>query len=121
MPALVAQVDAILATRNRDEWGALFDKSEIIWGPVLSLDEVTRDAQAEAIGMFPSIHHPQLGDYKTVGNPMRFGGCDVRPRGPAPETGAQTRAILSEAGLTQEEIATLEARGIAGAGPKRAG
>jgi crotonobetainyl-CoA:carnitine CoA-transferase CaiB-like acyl-CoA transferase len=38
---------------------------------------------------------------------MRFATADVRPRGPAPALGADTRAVLAEAGIDTAEIDRL--------------
>lgn len=111
MVTLVSEIDDLLAMKSRDEWGAIFDAVGLIWGPVLTLDEVSRDAQAEAIGMFPEIEHPEKGRYRSVRAPMRFANADVRPRGPAPEVGQHTRSVLGEAGFSAEEIDTLIAQG----------
>ncbi len=116
MAELVDAVDAVLAARSRDEWGAIFDREGMVWGPVLTLDEVAGDPQAEAIGMFPSIEHPQLGSYRSVRAPMRFRDLDVRPRAPAPRLGEHTRDALTRAGLEEDEIDRLLAGGALGEG-----
>lgn len=114
MAELVDAIDEILAARSRDEWGEIFDREGLVWGPVLTLDEVPRDRQAEAIGMFPEIEHPERGRYRSVRAPMRFARAEVRPRGPAPEVGEHTRAVLEEAGLPAAEIDGLFAAGVIG-------
>lgn len=111
MVTLVSEIDDILAMKSRDEWGEIFDAVGLIWGPVLTLDEVSRDPQAEAIGMFPEIEHPEKGRYRSVRAPMRFANTEVKPRGPAPEVGQHTRALLAESGFSPEEIDTLIAEG----------
>jgi crotonobetainyl-CoA:carnitine CoA-transferase CaiB-like acyl-CoA transferase len=111
MVTLVSEIDDILAGRSRDEWGEIFDSVGLIWGPVLTLDEVATDPQAEAIGMFPEIEHPERGAYRTVRAPMRFGSADVKPRGPAPEVGQHTREVLEGAGFRPEEIEALLTEG----------
>jgi len=116
MPELVALVDAALATKSRDEWGELFDAAGIIWGPVLSLNEVAQDPQAHALGLFPEISHPELGDYRSVNIPMRFANADVKPRGPSPVLGEHTQSLLLEAGLNPQEIEELATQGIIGVG-----
>ena len=114
MREIVDGIDAALAKRSRDEWGRIFDEAGIIWGPVLSLDEVANDPQAHAIGLFPKIDHPEIGSYPTVNAPMRFANADVRPRGPAPRIGEHGDAILAQAGLAAGEIDELRAAGILG-------
>jgi crotonobetainyl-CoA:carnitine CoA-transferase CaiB-like acyl-CoA transferase len=111
MAELVAAIDSLLAARSRDEWGAIFDRAGLIWGPVLTLEEVAQDGQAEAIGMFPQIAHAELGSYRTVRAPMRFRDADVRPRGPAPAIGQHTREVLRQAGLDADEIERMVAAG----------
>jgi crotonobetainyl-CoA:carnitine CoA-transferase CaiB-like acyl-CoA transferase len=111
MPILVDGIDQALAARSRDEWGEIFDDQGLIWGPVLTLDEVSRDKQAHAIGMFPEIEHPQMGPYRSVNIPFRFRSADVRPRGPAPAIGQHSRQILSDMGFTDSDINDLIEQG----------
>ncbi|HSG90394.1 MAG TPA: CoA transferase [Pseudomonadales bacterium] len=114
MREVVEGIDAALAAKGRDEWGRIFDEVGLIWGPVLSLDEVAVDPQAEAIGVFPEIDHPEIGTYRTVAAPIRFSTADVRPRGPSPTIGEHGEEILTEAGLDAQEIAALRAAGTVG-------
>jgi crotonobetainyl-CoA:carnitine CoA-transferase CaiB-like acyl-CoA transferase len=114
MSELVDAIDEILSARSRDEWGEIFDRGGLVWGPVLTLDEVSRDRQAEAIGMFPTIEHPAFGAYRSVRAPMRFRSADVRPRGPAPGVGQHTRQVLGEVGYSADEIDRLFEGGALG-------
>jgi crotonobetainyl-CoA:carnitine CoA-transferase CaiB-like acyl-CoA transferase len=114
MADLVAAIDLVLAARSRDDWGHIFDREGLIWGPVLTLEEVAQDRQAEAIGMFPEIEHAQLGSYRSVRIPMRFRNADVGPRGPAPRMGEHTVEVLRGAGLSADEIDHLVAQGAIG-------
>lgn len=115
MAELVPLIDETLASAARDEWGERFDANGIIWGPVLALNEVASDAQAEAIGLFPSIEHPEYGAYRTVNIPMRFGHSDVHPRGSSPVVGQHSRAVLEQLGLDGDAIDALIAAGTIGA------
>ena len=112
MPVLVPLIDEALASKSRDEWGVIFDKAGIIWGPVLGLHEVATDPQAAAINLFPSIHDEEIGDYRTVSIPMRFKTADVRPRGRSPKIGEHTRSVLTEFGFDAATIDTLLADNI---------
>ncbi len=112
MPELIGIIDAALAKRGRDEWGEIFDKAGLIWGPVMGLHEVPRDPQAIALGMFPKIEHPSVGSYTTVNIPMRFSNADVHPRGPAPSLGQHTQSILSETGFSETDIENMKSEGI---------
>jgi crotonobetainyl-CoA:carnitine CoA-transferase CaiB-like acyl-CoA transferase len=114
MAELVAEIDQALAARSRDEWGEIFDRAGLIWGPVLALHEVASDPQAQAIGLFPDVEHAGIGSYRTVGIPMRFATADVKPRGPSPELGEHTRALLEELGLDAAAIDRLVDAAIVG-------
>jgi crotonobetainyl-CoA:carnitine CoA-transferase CaiB-like acyl-CoA transferase len=114
MAELVDGIDEALSARGRDEWGRIFDAEGLIWGPALALDEVVRDDQAAALGLFPTVEHPERGAYRTVSIPLRFRDADVRPRGRAPELGADTRDVLTSAGYTDDELDDLAARGVIG-------
>ncbi len=112
MPEIVDGIDEALSAKGRDEWGEIFDANGIIWGPVLALHEVAEDPQAEALGMFPPIEHPEMGPYRSVAMPMKFKTAEVGPRSPAPLLGEHTDEILSETGMTEEQITQLRSAGI---------
>ncbi len=114
MAELIDIMDAALAKRSRDEWGEIFDKAGLIWGPVMGLHEVPQDPHAIELGMFPDIDHPENGKYRTVNIPMRFNGADVKPRGPSPAIGEHTNNILEGLGLSGDEITRLRNNEIIG-------
>ena len=114
MADIVHGIDEALSARSRDEWGALFDEAGLIWGPVLALHEVANDAQADALGLFPTVTHPERGAYRTVAAPMRFHTAQVGPRSSSPTVGAHTDEVLGDAGFSASDIADLLARGIIG-------
>jgi crotonobetainyl-CoA:carnitine CoA-transferase CaiB-like acyl-CoA transferase len=113
MAALIDILDEVMATKPLAEWGRICDDAGLIWGPASSIDELARDPQAEAIGLFPSIEHPE-GAFRTVAAPMRIAGADIRPRGPAPAVGADTVDVLAEIGYTADEAAALGEAGVVG-------
>jgi len=112
MAELTDLIDEALAAKSRDEWGPIFDEAGVIWGPVLGLHEVADDPQAHALGLFPEVNHPDIGNYRTVNIPMRFGNTDVKPRGPAPLLGEHTRSVLANAGIPDSEVDALLTQNI---------
>ena len=86
MPALTDLLDEVFATRTMAEWGRIFDEAGLIWGPASSIDELAADPQAAAVGIFPTIEHPD-GDFRTVGAP----DAHLRRRHPPARPGAGAR------------------------------
>jgi crotonobetainyl-CoA:carnitine CoA-transferase CaiB-like acyl-CoA transferase len=109
---LIADLDAIFATRTREEWGRIFDaEKDLWWAPVNTVDEVLADPQAAAAGAFVEVPD---GDSTTLlpATPVDFGGTPWAPRAMAPELGQHTDAILGELGRGASEIAALREAGI---------
>jgi crotonobetainyl-CoA:carnitine CoA-transferase CaiB-like acyl-CoA transferase len=115
MSVLTDLMDPLFAERTLAEWGELFDAEGFIWGPGSTIADFAADPQAEAVGLFPTIDHPD-GAFRTIGAPLSIAGADVRPRGPAPEIGEHTAAVLTELGLDEAELAQLVEGGIVGPG-----
>jgi crotonobetainyl-CoA:carnitine CoA-transferase CaiB-like acyl-CoA transferase len=93
-------------------WRERLNAAGLLWAPALELPEVCEDEQARAIGIFASVQHPVAGRFDTVAAPFRLAG--VRVRGPAPEYGAHTWAVLGEIGLPEEEVVRLAEAGAFG-------
>ena len=112
MPQLTVLMDEVLATRTLGEWGRVFDDEGFIWGPGSTVAEFAADRQAEADQLYPTISHPDAGEFRTVAGPVRIAGADIAPRGPAPEVGQHTSDVLTELGLPAEELRALADGGI---------
>jgi crotonobetainyl-CoA:carnitine CoA-transferase CaiB-like acyl-CoA transferase len=108
--ALIAELDAIFATRSRDEWAKVFEaEPDLWWAPVQSADEVLADPQVHAAGGFVEVPD---GDATTLlpATPVDFEGTPGAPRAMAPSLGQHTDAILAELGRQPAEIARLRAQ-----------
>lgn len=112
MAEIIPAIDEITVHKSLDEWGALSDKYQLRWAPVLALHEVAEDPQAEAIGMFPEIELEGVGKYRSVRSPFRFHNADVGPKQRAPKLGAQSLEVLKELGKSDEDIERLKAANI---------
>lgn len=114
MAALTKELDETLATKSRWQWGELFDAEGIVWAPIQALDDVVRDPQAQAIGVFCDIPDTEVGTIRSVRIPMRFHTADVGPLGPPPAAGEHTDEVLQQLGLDTDDIAQLRRDNVIG-------
>jgi crotonobetainyl-CoA:carnitine CoA-transferase CaiB-like acyl-CoA transferase len=112
---LIPAVEAHFAERDYAEWRAILDAAGLIYAPVPTLTEVLADEQPRAMGAFTTIEdHPRHGRFELLDTPFRIQGADIGVRGPAPDVGEHTVAVLEEAGIPAEAVAELAARGAFG-------
>ncbi len=101
------------AQKTLAEWERILDHHALIWSPVRTLAEAIEDPQAHANDVFPKIQHPTLGEFETVGPPVKLSAYEMKADRPGPALGAHNREILREAGLTEAEIDALTGQGQA--------
>jgi crotonobetainyl-CoA:carnitine CoA-transferase CaiB-like acyl-CoA transferase len=106
-PALIAELEKVLATRSLDAWRTRFDAAGLIWSPVNRIDEAIDDPQARALGYIQEIEHASAGTFETVGPPFRIEGMRLGAPKPISDLHADAEEILREAGLDETEIRRL--------------
>ncbi len=110
-PALVAILDELFRNRTRDEWSTAFEAHDVWWAPLNAVDDLLADAQVWASGAFG----PEGADAgPVVATPVDFSAEPIRLSPLGPEVGADTAAVLGEAGISPAGIAALEGAGIIG-------
>jgi crotonobetainyl-CoA:carnitine CoA-transferase CaiB-like acyl-CoA transferase len=95
-------------------WYARLDEFGCLWSPVALLPDVIRDPQLRTLGAFERIDLPGGGSYETLAAPFEIAGADVHARGPAPQPGEHTYAVLQEAGFSPDDIAGLAEQRVFG-------
>jgi crotonobetainyl-CoA:carnitine CoA-transferase CaiB-like acyl-CoA transferase len=111
---LIALLDDVFATRTRQQWGDLFDRFDLVWGPVQSINEVVHDPQAHALGAFARVPHRSGDEIDVLRSPIEFGATPGSIRKGAPELGEHTEEVLLESGYTWADIAVLKEKGAIG-------
>ncbi len=112
--AVNAAIAEVTRTRSVAEWVALFAEAGIPCGPINTIDQVFADPQVQHLGLARPVSHPRLGEERLVASAITLQGVPKDIRSAAPEAGADTEAVLREAGYTAAEIAALRAEGVAG-------
>jgi len=111
---LIALLDEIFATQTLAHWAEVFDRYELVWGPVQTVAEVIRDPQARAIGAFEKVPHRCGDEIELLRSPVEFGATPATIRRMAPELGKHTEEVLLEHGYTWDDIAGLKGQGAIG-------
>ncbi len=112
--ALTADIETIFAQYELAHWAARMDEAGLIWAPVAKVTEVIANPQVREMGWIAEVEHPEHGHFETLDTPFKLYGSDTGVRGPAPENGQHTFEVLSELGITEEELADLATNGVIG-------
>lgn len=110
---MTARVTARLRTNTMEYWCAEFARIRVPVAPVHLKEQLPDDPQALANDYFTSFEHELVGSVRVVGPPVAFSASPLAADRPSPLLGADTRAILGEAGLNAPAIDDLLARGVA--------
>ncbi|HEU0129601.1 MAG TPA: CaiB/BaiF CoA-transferase family protein [Mycobacteriales bacterium] len=109
---LRARLEAIFATRTRDEWLDLLVSADCCVGPVNDLAEAFADPQVRARGMVAERALADGTAFPELGVVPRLAATPGRTGGPAPALGADTDAVLAGLGLDADAVAGLRAEGV---------
>lgn len=104
--ALRERFAAIFRTRTRDDWCAIMEGTDICFAPVLGFDEITSHPHIAARGTFLEND----GVWQPAPAPRFSRTVPARPA-TAVRIGADTEAILADAGYDAARIAALRAAG----------
>lgn len=105
-PALHALFDGVFRTRTQDAWTAVFDGTDACVTPVVEADSL------EAFG-----HNADRAVFRRVGGVLQPNPAPRFSRTPSvagisPAAGADSRAILTEVGISEVELAELIGAGV---------
>ena len=108
---MYSMVEALAPSRTTAEWTRLLDQAQIPNAPVCKASDLFEDPHLVWRQLFKKYPHPSEGEVMMVEPPMRMSKTPPAIRTMAPLLGADSRAILAEAGVAAADIDALKNSG----------
>lgn len=109
--ALVAELNAVFASRDFAAWRAALADLQGVWAPLQSPAEVIEDLQAIENGFVTRVDIDAETSYLVGASPAQFDECPIGALRGGPGYGEHSDAVLGEIGLDAAAIAALRASG----------
>jgi len=106
---LIAELDAVFATRSADDWAERLDAAGVPAGKIRGVLDAVEAAAAAGRDPRVTVEHPTIGSLDLIGSPIRTDG--MPPPAPPPLLGQDTREVLTELGVAEVELERLNRRG----------
>src|SRR5216110_2795461 len=106
------EIEAIIRTRDRDEWFALLTKADVCVGKVYEVEEMVRDPQVNHRRMIVDVEHPKHGRVRQVGVAIKLSDTPGAIRSAAPLPSEHTENVLKDLGLSAADIGRLRDTGV---------
>ncbi len=107
-----AQVQARFLTRTTNEWINDFEDAGLPAGPLRLKDEILDDEQSWANDYLVRSRHETVGEMTTVGPAVHLDESPLAATRPPPMLGQHTLDILTEAGLSADDIHAMGQDGV---------
>lgn len=109
---LYAFVSGAMVARSSAEWVKILLEADIPVTPLHDLDTLMEDEHLTAVGYLPVVEHPSEGKVREVRVPTTWTESQPSIRRQPPRLGEHSVEVLREAGLSQQQIDALIARGV---------
>jgi len=117
---LIAEIEAVSATKPAAFWLERLHVAGVPAGPVSSYAEALSDEHTLAREMVVEAEHADAGRVKMLGIPVKLSATPGAVRRAPPRLGEHTDEIMGELGYRDEEIAGLRARDVIAGSPNGA-
>jgi crotonobetainyl-CoA:carnitine CoA-transferase CaiB-like acyl-CoA transferase len=108
------EIEAIIRTRDRDDWYERLVKADVCVGKVYDVEEMVTDPQVLHRKMIVDLQHPTLGTVREVGIAIKLSETPGTIRSAAPSSGQHTDAVLKDLGYGSSDIEALRTKGVIG-------
>jgi crotonobetainyl-CoA:carnitine CoA-transferase CaiB-like acyl-CoA transferase len=101
-----------LRLRTTEEWLDLLATKDVWCAPVQGFDELVDDPQVAHNDLLATVEHPNGGELRVVGIPVRFSATPGSVRSGPPGVGQHTDEVLASAGFSADEIRAFHDDGV---------
>jgi crotonobetainyl-CoA:carnitine CoA-transferase CaiB-like acyl-CoA transferase len=105
-------LESEFAKKDAQTWIERCVKASVPCGPINNFAEAMSDPHFLARGMVEEVEHPVFGNMKMIGMPAKFSKTPSSIRTSAPVMGRDTDAVLSDLGLSADQIGDLRVSGV---------
>jgi crotonobetainyl-CoA:carnitine CoA-transferase CaiB-like acyl-CoA transferase len=109
---LTAEFEAVLTAKPAAHWLAEFRRAGVPAGQIQDMRQVLSWPQVAALGSVQELDHATAGRHRVIGPPLRIDTEELSYPAAAPGLGADSRAVLTAAGVPAAEVDRLAAAGI---------
>ena len=111
---LLVELRSAFAHMSTEQAMDLLTPNGVVAGRISSYDEVRKNPDVEATGLFIDVEGPDGTQHTTLGSPWHLASVTGGDRRGAPGIGQHTAELLGELGYTGQDISTLAARSVIG-------
>lgn len=92
----------------------LFNAAGIPCGPIYDIGQAVEDPQTRERNMIIGYEHPQAGEVRNIGFPVKLSEVSPEVKGYPPFLGEHSRQVLRQQGYSDERISELVEKGVVG-------
>ena len=111
---LMVIIEDIFLSKTYKEGIEILGRHKLVWSPVSTPLEATKDPQAIENDFSVEWDHPDYGKIKVLNNPIKLSETKAEIKCKAPELGEHTDDILKDLGYSAELIDDMKGKGVVG-------